>query len=226
MMYSILLLGNNILSMKNLIVCLLLICLSCNVHAQKKSSSTLIGFQVGAVNSKLNSSSTFPKYKIGLPSFSYSSSIEKRLKIQNKLSFSLQYSVNYFSFNKRMLNSTLVNKKEISNSIGLNSNFNIAKKTVLSAGIGLNKPIFTQNKYAVKSESDYKNITENKFTIQDFNNFNPYFLIGIENGIQLLNKNLFYSLQYNFGFNSLKSETISTEKNSSNEFRIGLKYKY
>jgi hypothetical protein len=33
-------------------------------------------------------------------------------------------------------------------------------------------------------------------------------------------------LQYNLGFNSLKSPNNSNETNSSNEFRIGLKYKY
>ncbi len=212
--------------MKKWIVYLIFILVSHNTNAQTKKVSTLIGFQVGMDNSKLNAHSNFSKYKIGLPSFSYSTSIEQRLKIQNKLSFSLQYSVNYFSFSKRMLNSSILNKKEITNSIGIHSNFQLAQKTFITTGLGVEKSFFAQNKYAMKADHSSLNTTENKFTIQDFNNFNPYFLIGIENGIQLLNKNLYYSLQYNLGFNSLKSPKNSNETNSSNEFRIGLKYKY
>jgi hypothetical protein len=212
--------------MKKWIVYLIFILVSGIANAQTKRVSTLIGFHVGIDNSKLNVHSNFSKYKIGLPSFSYATSIEQRLKIRNKLSFSLQYSVNYFSFSKRMLNSTILHKKEIINSIGVNSNFQLAQKTFITIGLGVEKSFFAQNKYAIKADHSSLNTTENKFTIKDFNKFNPYFLIGIENGIQLLNKNLYYSLQYNLGFNSLKSPKSSNETNSSNEFRIGLKYKY
>jgi hypothetical protein len=212
--------------MKKWIVYLIFILVSGIANAQKKGSTTLIGFQVGMDNSKFNARPNFSKYKIGLPSFSYATSIEQRLKIRNKLSFSLQYSVNYFSFSKRMLNSTILHKKEITNSIGINSNFQLAQKTFITTGLGVEKSFFVQNKSSIKADQSSLNTTENKFTIKDFNHFNPYFLIGIENGIQLLNKNLYYSLQYNLGFNSLKSPNNSNETNSSNEFRIGLKYKY
>lgn len=201
----------------------MLLFLSCNVNAQKKSS-TLIGFQVG--NSNIKMTKSFLNYKIGLPSFSYSSSVEKRLTLNNNLSFSLQYSINYFSFNKRMLNTTLINQKEVSNSINVNTNFKVIKKTSLLAGVGVNKSLYTKNIASLKIEGITNQINENKFTLTDFNKFNPYFIIGIENGIQLLNKNLYYSLQYNFGFNSLKSEIKSNETNNNTGFRIGLKYKH
>lgn len=212
--------------MKKWIVYLVFIFTSLHVHAQKKKSTTLIGFHVGQGNSTMNPKSNFLKYKIGLPSFSYAASIEQRLQIKNKFSFSLQYSVHYFSLSKRMLNSVILNKKGISNSIGIHSNFQVTKKTVINAGFGVNKSIYSQNKSMGTSYESSTRINENKFTIQDFNQFNPYFLIGIENGIQLLSKNLYYSLQYNFGFNSLQLQKNPNDASSLNEFRIGLKYKY
>ena len=73
--------------MKKWIVYLVFIFTSLHVHAQKKKSTTLIGFHVGQGNSTMNPKSNFLKYKIGLPSFSYAASIEQRLQIKNKFSF-------------------------------------------------------------------------------------------------------------------------------------------
>ena len=214
--------------MKYFLLLLVACCMAAGLYAQSKKSCTLVGVQSGIVSPIYFSKASIKNIKLGLPTFSYAASIERRFSIHNKLNFSFQYSLNYTKQNQLKIEETnyyLKNKGSISTGISMNTIYDAGKRTSLYAGVGMSKAVseyFSQKQAAV-------NLIKNKtFSVKDFN---PSLILGIENNTKLFNKNLYYSLQYNIGFYPF-SKNVRTEngENSSPSctqgLHVGIRYKY
>ena len=57
------------------------------LYAQSQKSHVIVGFQSGVVSPIYLSNLSLKKIKLGLPTFSYAASVEKRFSIHNKLLF-------------------------------------------------------------------------------------------------------------------------------------------
>ncbi len=219
--------------MRKIFTLLLLSLASCQLNAQQSNSSLLIGSQVGI--SRLAPMKTrIPTFKLGVQSFSYSTSLENRLSIRKKLNFSLQYSLNYTHFRSvPSLSAKTPSKNVLSTSVSASSVYQIKSDLCVVTGVGIQKPFClkpnsSQQKEILNTLLSKK--ADTRYSIKNLHQITPYFIIGFENSTKLFNKNLIYSLQYNVGFMPSKYRVIeegSTE-NESNQggVQIGLKYKY
>lgn len=173
------------------------------------------------------------KSKIGLPSFSYASSLEQRFTLKNKLKFSLQYSLVYFHLNMNKLQQTIAQNtkvKELSAGVGIQAILQFRKDACVVTGFNLNKPIYSCFKTNLPSEVPNKSIssTQQRFSVQDLNSWNPMFNIGFEKKFNLFNRNLHYTFQYQFGYRFNKYNPNLVSKDHSNYLHgisVGLKYK-
>ncbi len=213
--------------MRHALLFLLTTILAGGLYAQSKKPVTLVGFSTGFVSPIYLSNTSLRNIKIGLPTFSYAASVEKRFSLHQKLNFSFQYSLNYFRPQKPISPES----KQISQSSSgnLSTGINLAvfypinQPTTLSvySGVGVSQAISSYF-------SDRMNNSNKMFGPKDFN---TSLLLGIENSILLFNRNLYYSLQYNIGFFPY-SHSIQTETNKANSpamfqnVQFGLKYKY
>lgn len=169
-----------------------------------------------------SSVSSFSQIKIGLPSFSMRSGIEKKFTITPNFHFTTQYALNYFAFQNSQLQHTLNKYPAMQQQVQLTAVKPIRKKSVAYAGLGIEHSVFIQQKYSNSNKSiQSTKETNNHFSANDFKKINPYFLMGIENSLSLLNIQLYYTLQYNIGF-----QKHATYQHNSNGFSVGLKYKY
>lgn len=212
------------------------------VLAQKGQTRTMIGFQTGIVAPFTINNYSIPKYKIGLPSFSYSASIEKRFTLNYKLSFSLQYSLSYFYLMQKNLEKAMIKnesklnpEKENINHFASNMSFNTIYKVKndfgIVGGVGVSKPMNFMDKSVCRKDNFYNNpecrMNNNKYIPA----LNPFLIIGIENSCTIFRKNLIYSIQYNIGFlpyrnMPLQNNTSPAETQYMHGVNIGLKYKY
>ncbi len=215
--------------MKYFLLFLLTCVMAVGLYAQSKKGVTLVGVQTG-INSPLTlSNSSIKNIKIGLPSFSYSASVERRFSIHNKLNFSLRYSMNFVKQNRIKAQETTNYLNRTSPSIGssldIHTIYQVTQRTSLSAGIGMNNAL---KNFIDKSDKPNSKLKSNTFGLNDLN---PSLILGIENSTKLFNKNLYYSLQYNFGFSpsirNLRTEfNETTPSNYTQGLYFGLKYKY
>lgn len=227
--------------MKKRIILLLLFFSVNEIHAQKNNVKTYVGFQTGIVAPIQRANYSIPKYKIGLPSFSYAASIENRFTLNYKLNFSLQYSISYFNVMRRNLENNIVessariaenNKRaqEFATNINLNAVYSVKKDICVIGGLGLTRPLNFMDK-----NTDKKNVNFCNNSCEKSNKYSPalspFFMIGIENSCTLFRRNLIYSVQYNIGFLPSKALPIQeSTPSSTNQYmhgvNIGLKYKY
>jgi len=214
--------------MKNFLLLLIACCMAAGLYAQSKKTSTIVGFQTGLVAPIYFSNASIKNIKLGLPTFSYAASIEKRFSIHNKLNFSFQYSLNYTKQNKIKQEETnyyLKNKGTISTGISINTIYEAGKRTSLIAGLGMSKAV---SDYFSEKQASNSVVKSKTFTVNDFN---PSLILGIENNTKIFNKNLYYSLQYNIGFYPF-SKNIRAENGENNGpcctqgLQFGIKYKY
>ena len=227
--------------MKKLLLFLFMFFAVVSVTAKKNQMSTLVGFHIGKVASMNPRNYSIPKYKLGLPVFSYATSIENRFTINYKLNFSLQYSLTYFHNVQQNLHRKMPSSEErldlnkgtesqISTGISFNSNYKVGKKFGVVAGLGLAKPFRFDNLNLDSKKiklQDYPSNCSNKFTPV----LSPFLIIGIENNCNIFRKNLIYSIQYNLGFMPGRNLPMSVqspqnESEYSHGIQIGLKYKY
>ena len=214
--------------MKNFLLLLVACCMAVGLYAQSKKNSTLVGIQSGIVTPIYFSNASIKNIKLGLPTFSYAASIEKRFSIHNKLNFSFQYSLNYTKQNRLKMEETnyyLKNKSNVSTGINLNTIYEAGKQTSVYAGVGITKAV---SGYFSENQSGGSRAKSKTFGVHDFN---PSLILGIENNTRIFNRNLFYSLQYNIGFYPF-SKNVRTENGESNSpsctqgLHFGIKYKY
>ena len=222
-------------------VTLILLCCLC-VHlvcAQKDGKKMFIGFQTGISAPLSYNPYGISKYKIGLPSFSYSASIENRFTLNYKIQFSLQYSISYFNMMQKNLQKNIMaieaknaeesrKAKEFSSGISLNTLYRVKNDLSIVGGVGINKPFSFTDKNVCR-----KNVFSAECQPGNSNKFvpvlNPFFMIGIENSCKIFNKNVTYSIQYNIGFTPYRTapaQKIPGESQYMHGVNIGLKYKY
>lgn len=222
---------------------ILLCCFFANmISAQKSKKNTYIGFQAGVMAPFTYNNYSISKYKIGLPSFSYTASIENRFTINYKLHFSLQYSLSFFSHMQKKLEDNIIKnesqskpentpKSEFNSGINLNTMYNIKNNVNVYGGIGVTKPINLMDKNIGKNKEVCRapstNCNSNKFIPV----LNPFFVIGIENSCNIFRRNLIYSIQYNIGFMPyrnlpLQKNAPQAEKQYMQGVNIGVKYQY
>lgn len=214
--------------MKNLILLLIACGIGAGLYAQSKQSSTLIGFQSGISSPFYVSNASIKNVKIGLPTFSYAASIEKRFSIHTKLNFSFQYSLNYYRLNREKAIETTYylknNSAALSSNVNINSYYSITKRSAVFAGVGIDQAV---SSYFSKGSSSGYSTKSKTFGLKDFN---PNLVLGIENNLKFFNTNLYYSLQYNIGFfpfsRSIRTETNEAAPQYFQGVRLGLKYKY
>ena len=195
--------------------------------AQHKKKNTLIGFQIGVQNPpSLPSSISIPTFKLGIPSFSYAASIENRFTIRNQLSFSLQYALNYYQLNQQLL-PLRFKQQYIAISTDAVVSMGVSKKSSVLIGGGISQPVYTKTANFQTAELGvYK--SESTFSIANLYYLQTHMIIGIENRTKLFNKNLYYSLQYNFGFMPLRYRLASPAPHQGMQqgVSIGLKFMY
>ena len=228
--------------MKKLLFILLYFFSVCTMTAKKNQMSTLIGFHVGSTAPINPRNYGIPKYKMGLPVFSYATSIENRLTINYKLNFSLQYSLTYFHTVQRNIQQKMAADAEIldlekkkvnqvSTGISFNSNYLVSKNFGLVAGFWVSKPLqfsnFSSDTKKIKMLDFPSKQCPEKFSAT----LSPFLMIGIENSCNLFRKNLIYSIQYNLGFMPnrylpIRVQSTQPESQYSHGIQIGLKYKY
>lgn len=219
--------------MKNYTLILLCLLLGSATFAQKGKNNTFIGFQTGVVAPLSFGDYSVSKYKIGLPSFSYSASIENRFTINNKLNFSLQYSLTYFNIMQKNQEYGCFNtpsngqNDEFAASINLNTIYKFKRDAGIIGGVCISNPINQTNAGENTTYSETPVAASTKKTPV----FNPFFIIGLENSTKLFHKSLIYSLQYNIGFMPYRNLPLQKNSNASaNQYmqgvNIGLKYKY
>ncbi|MBK7692215.1 MAG: hypothetical protein IPJ31_14290 [Bacteroidetes bacterium] len=142
--------------MKQLLLFLIIFSTATSVSAKKSQMSTLVGFHIGKVATMNPRNYAIPKYKLGLPVFSYATSIENRFTINYKLNFSLQYSLTYLhtvqpNLRRKMpsteerLDMQKGNESQLSTGISFNSNYKLSKNIGVVAGLGLAKPFRFDN---------------------------------------------------------------------------------
>jgi len=214
--------------MKNILPFLLCFCISCHINAQQKKSETLLGVQM-SIAPLAPMKTKIPTFKLGVQSFSYSTSLENRLSLRKKLNFSLQYSLNYTRI--RAINSN-ASSNLFSTNVSAAGIYNLKQDVQVVVGGGVQKPLSLSTMPAARTipSALIQHKSNGKYSLKQLNNLNPYFIIGLENSTKLFNKNLIYSLQYNFGFTPSKykvieESTTETERNQGS-VQIGLKYKY
>jgi hypothetical protein len=205
--------------------------------AQKKKKGICFGAQF-AMNVPMLKPMTIQKCRLGLPTFSYAASIEKRFTINNSLNFSLEYSLNFARY---LRNQNLLQKNNFSSALATKLYKPIFQQVNIFTGVGVNVLFgHNENFNYVMSNPDIINCFPSEstkpnesWTTPKKSRLNPFFLVGFEKTTQIFKKRLIYSLQYNFGFMPiLKSTGIDANSiNGSGEintngFRIGLKYKY
>jgi|694.fasta_scaffold34730_3 hypothetical protein len=200
--------------------------LTCTVIlAKQKKKSTYVGVSMTYNPNAVITKTSLNQLSIGMPTFSYGASLEKRICIKNKLNFSLQYSLNYARMDTR--NHVFQKQHKFSHSLSLQQFKPLTNKMNAFMGLGLNMntPNYTQLSYS--GCFNQQNKFDNAHT-----KFDPYAIIGIEKKVALFNKELIYSLQYNLGFLPLIQQRNSTETRlhlhdpNTNGFRVGLKYRY
>lgn len=214
----------------SIVLTLLILLFSCQLEAKNNSMKTY----VSASSSMFSPYKPIPSYKLGMRSFSYTSGLEHRFKLNNKLNFSLQYSLTYFNLNLEAISKKLAsfNSKEISTGISTNLSYQIRKDACVITGFSLNKPVFSCFKTDAPSENPNARIinTNKRFEFQNINTWNPYFTIGFEKQFNLFKKNLTYSLQYNFGFMPYRNQFFIDQnsnlpKTYMQGITLGVKYK-
>lgn len=219
--------------MKTIFYILLFCSISTISLAQKNNCNAIIGFQTGISAPFSTHDFSLPKFKIGLPSFSYAASIEKRFTIKNKLNFSLQYSITFFKILQQNLNVNRIKNEqdkltqhEITNSISLNNIYKLKDNFNFVSGIGMSTPLQFQT---MNENKNYENITQKNKKFSPI--LNPFFMVGIENKCTIFRKSLILSLQYNIGFMPYRNQPmINNASNNENQYiqsiSIGLKYMY
>jgi hypothetical protein len=215
--------------MKKIIHFLLLFCISCNLQAKDNAMNTFIGFNQ-SYHTQYFGSKSHPSVKLGFNSFSFSSGLEHRFSINNKLKFSLQYSLAYFNFNLQSLKNTIAKQakiKEFSAGLGVNAIYQFRKDACVITGFNLNKPIYTCFKTSSPSElpNGQQVSTQKDFDLQNINSWSPTVSIGIEKQIKLFNKDIRYSLQYNLGSMPYIAQFDLQSARYIQGISFGLKYK-
>lgn len=200
-------------------------------YAQKNQISTIrFGIHTGIYMPLVYKTYSSPKLKLGLPSFSYTASVENKLSLNNQLNFTLQYSLTFFSLLQQKLNSIQTQIKQAPevktiSSFQSNVGYYIKKDVTLIAGIGLNLPMrFEQfsNQSELKLYSETNTNQENKYT----SHLSPYFICGIEKDCKLFKNQLSYSIQYQLGFVPNRNIQANNNFTPFQAITIGLKYKY
>jgi hypothetical protein len=219
--------------MKKLIYTLVFCSLAFVAEAKKRQTETWVGFSHTMYAPFKPSVSGLPPVRMGLPSFSYASSVEQRFSLHHKLTFSLQYALAYFNLNMNQLQETLAKNahvKEVSAGVGMNAIYQFRKEACVITGFTLNKPVYSCFRGDVKSEvpGQTTTLTQQRFDIRDIRSWNPSFHIGFEKQFSLFNRNLRYSLQYQIGFipgRELPYGAGQLQRGYMQGITLGLKYK-
>lgn len=209
-----------------------IVCLFASLaNAKGKRIETFFGFNATSyVNVGFNSSQPSTK-KLGFNSFSYSSSLEQRFSVHNKLKFSLQYSLTYFNMNMQQLQQTIAKHaktKELSTGMGVQAIYQFRKDACVVTGFTLNKPVYTCFKAELPSESSpaFTSISQQRFSLQDSRSWNPTFNVGFEKQFNLFNRPMRYTLQYQLGYMSRNPYMPSyASPTYMHGVSFGLKYK-
>lgn len=217
--------------MKKLTILLLMSVLAFGAEAKLKKPETIIGVQKTALfNVGFNAQTPVCK-SLGIPSFSYSSSLEQRFSLHTNLKFSLQYSLTYFNMNMQHLQQTIAKNaktSELSAGIGVQAIYQFRKDACVVTGFTMNKPVYTCFKADVPQESGkWSSINEQRFTLQDCRSWNPMLNIGFEKQFTIFNKDLRYSIQYNFGYFNGRNSFLQgmNSPRYMHGVSFGLKYK-
>ncbi len=167
--------------MRKIITLLLLSLASCQLNAQQKVSSLLIGTQVG-LTPLAPMKTRIPTFKLGVQSFSYSTSLENRLTIRKKLNFSLQYSLNYTHFRQSpSLSAKSTSKNVLSTSVSASSAYEIKSALCVVTGVGIQKPFClkpnsSQQKEILNTLLSKK--VDARYSMKNLNQISPYFIFG------------------------------------------------
>lgn len=218
--------------MRNLSIILLVCLFAGQLDAKGKKTEILLGFNTATYfNIGFNSSQIAGK-KLGFNSFSYSSSLEQRFSIHNKLKFSLQYSLTYFNMNMQQLQQTIARHaktKELAAGLGVQAIYQFRKDACVVTGFTLNKPVYTCFKADMPLESTTKftSLSQQKFSLQDSRSWNPSFNIGFEKQFSLFNRPMRYTLQYQLGYMQHRHPFLPnyTAPTYMHGVSFGLKYK-
>ncbi len=178
--------------------------------------------------------STIPTYKLGFQRFSSQASIEHKLSVHRHLTFSLQYSLAFFSILQQKLqhyakaetnNQSIASAPPISSFAQTNIELNLKHKTSIISGGGVLRTNPT-SKLSLMSESP----TISKGMNFQPANYYPYFMVGVEKNCNVFNREMVYSLQYHIGFMPLNCTPLEkgplAERSYLQGLSIGIKYKY
>lgn len=219
--------------MKKIFFSILFLCVACTTQARRKPVETLIGFNQTIYSPFKPTLSRPGPSRLGLPSFSYASSIEQRFSLHHKLSFSLQYALAYFQLNMDQLQKTLAKTarvNEVSAGVGMNAIYQFRKEACVITGFNLNKPVYSCFRTDLKSEVPGQQVPSNQrqFEFSDIRSWNASLHVGFEKQFTLFNRNLRYSLQYQLGIfpgRELPYGAGHLNRSYQQGISIGLKYK-
>jgi hypothetical protein len=219
--------------MKNLFALLILLLVACNTQAKGKNNATFVGFNKTMIMPIQHGKSSIQTIKLGLPSFSYSTSLEQRFSLNNKLKFSLQYSLTYFNLNipPSEKSNTPFKMRDFSAGVGANAIYQFRKDACVITGFTINKPVYSCFKTSTPTESPNQKIMieQKRFELQNSNNWNPYFTVGFEKQFTLFKRDMRYSIQYNFGFMPYRNQYFQQNPSQKETYiqgiSIGVKYK-
>ena len=220
-------------AMQKLTILLLMCVLACQAEAKGKKYETFISFQKSALfNVGFNPKTPICK-SLGIPSFSYSSSLEQRFSLHTNLKFSLQYSLTYFNMNMQQLQQTIARNlktNELTAGVGVQAIYQFRKDACVVTGFTMNKPVYSCFKADVPNEAGkWSSLSQQKFSLQDSRSWNPMFNIGFEKQFTLFNRDMRYSIQYNFGYSTSRNPYLYSYPAQRGSYlhgiSIGVKYK-
>ncbi|MCC6447805.1 MAG: hypothetical protein IT215_03885 [Chitinophagaceae bacterium] len=222
--------------MKKLLFLLLLLLSNVwTIHSSPKYSlHSYLCFNSFYYSPLAQNNSSIPTYKLGFQRFSSQASIEHKLSVHRHLTFSLQYSLTFFSILQQKLqhyakeethNQTVASAPPISSFAQTNIELNLKHKTSIISGGGVfrTSPI---SKVNLMNESPS---IDKRMNFQPANYY-PYFMVGIEKNCTIFNREMVYSLQYHIGFMPFTCSPLEkgpvAERSYFQGLSIGIKYKY
>ncbi len=151
------------------------------------------------------SQSNAKENKMGLKSFSFSSGLENRFKLDNKLNFALQYGASFNQFSVGNFNN---------NQLGLETkgklNYKYNTNTSLFSGLGVVKPMFDINNNKTAKEISFTSIKK----------WQPNVILGIEKQMQLNKNKVYYNIYYQMGISNFGEEIKLKEVKTTNKNQL------
>ncbi len=219
---------------------ILFLCLCAGLLYAKKATPYV---QVSGATSYYIPSKSYigiPKLQIGLPTFSASASVGRKMRINKKLSFSFQLGA--LAYQKAGQINTIskdasyqVNTKTLFATTAVKVEKKLGALTDIFTGVQLNKPIHTASEYKILTGQEFFKRADiafatNNNTLQTNTRYNANAMIGFVHNLKSFKNKLAYSVQYNIGFIPYQAQLAQQQNAGSPTYyqgvQIGLIYKY